>query len=99
MFEVGETLVIGAVGYVLLRLGFHPAPILLGFVLVPRFEDNFRRAMLIAHGDFGWFMTRPISAFFLTLCAAVVLGQLYVRLRRQRRTRSTTELHHDNNAR
>jgi TctA family transporter len=35
MFQVGETVVIGILGYVL-RLGFHPAPILLGFVLGPR---------------------------------------------------------------
>src|SRR6185437_16619296 len=51
MFPVGETLAIGILGYVLLRLGFHPAPILLGFVLGPRFEENFRRAMLISRGD------------------------------------------------
>ena len=44
-------LVIGMFGYILLRLGFHPAPILLGFVLGPRFEENFRRAMLISRGD------------------------------------------------
>jgi hypothetical protein len=34
-------------------LGFHPAPILLGFVLGPRFEENFRRAMLISRGNLG----------------------------------------------
>ena len=62
MFQVGETLVIGVFGYVLLRLGFHPAPILLGFVLGPRFEENFRRAMLISRGDLGVFVERPISA-------------------------------------
>jgi putative tricarboxylic transport membrane protein len=56
-FQVGEVVVIGALGYVLLRLGFHPAPILLGFVLGPRFEENFRRAMLIARGDITVFIT------------------------------------------
>jgi TctA family transporter len=50
-FQVGETVVIGIFGYILLQLGFHPAPILLGFVLGPRFEENFRRAMLISRGD------------------------------------------------
>ncbi len=50
-FQVGEVVVIGVFGYILLRLGFHPAPILLGFVLGPRFEENFRRAMLISRGD------------------------------------------------
>ena len=65
LFQVGETLVIGLVGYVLLLLGFHPAPILLGFVLGPRFEENFRRAMLISRGDVLVFVERPISAVFV----------------------------------
>jgi putative tricarboxylic transport membrane protein len=80
-FQVGEVVVIGAFGYVLLRLGFHPAPILLGFVLGPRFEENFRRAMLIARGDFSVFVTRPISAVFVGLCVLLVGTQLYVRMR------------------
>jgi TctA family transporter len=64
-FQVGEVAVIGAFGYLLLRLGYHPAPILLGFVLGPRFEENFRRAMLISRGDLGVFVERPISAVFV----------------------------------
>jgi putative tricarboxylic transport membrane protein len=81
MFQVGETLVIGILGYVLLRLGFHPAPILLGFVLGPRFEENFRRAMLISRGDIGVFVERPISAVFVLLCVLLIAVQIYVRLR------------------
>ncbi len=80
-FQVGEVVAIGAFGYVLLRLGFHPAPILLGFVLGPRFEENFRRAMLIARGDIGVFVERPISAFFVAMCVILIGTQLYVRLR------------------
>src|SRR5215467_9417225 len=81
MFQVGETVVIGILGYVLLRLGFHPAPILLGFVLGPRFEENFRRAMLISRGDIGVFVERPISAVFIGLCVLLIVLQIYVRLR------------------
>jgi TctA family transporter len=81
MFQVGETLVIGLLGYVLLRLGFHPAPILLGFVLGPRFEENFRRAMLISRGDALVFIKHPISAVFVGLCVILILAQIYVRLR------------------
>ena len=80
-FQVAEVIAIGAFGYVLLRLGFHPAPILLGFVLGPRFEENFRRAMLIARGNIGVFVERPISAFFVALCVILIGTQLYVRLR------------------
>jgi TctA family transporter len=71
-FDVGETLIIGIIGYVLLRLDFHPASILLGFVLGPRVEENFRRAMLISGGSFDTFIDRPISAIFLSLCALLI---------------------------
>ncbi len=81
MFQVGETVAIGALGYILLRLDFHPAPILLGFVLGPRFEENFRRTMLISRGDFGVFVERPISALFLLLAALLIAVQLYVYFR------------------
>ena len=82
MFQVGETVAIGLAGYLLLLLDFHPAPILLGFVLGPRFEENFRRALLISRGDILVFVEHPISAFFLLLCVVLILAQIYVRLRK-----------------
>jgi TctA family transporter len=82
MFQVGETLVIGVFGYILLRLDFHPAPILLGFVLGPRFEENFRRSLLISRGDLTTFVERPISAFFLLICVLLIGAQVYVWLRK-----------------
>jgi putative tricarboxylic transport membrane protein len=85
MFQVGETAVIGLLGYILVRLGFHPAPILLGFVLGPRFEENFRRTMLISRGDFAVFIERPISAAFIALCVLLIGLQVYVRLRGKKR--------------
>ncbi len=80
-FQVGEVVCIGLFGYILLRLGFHPAPILLGFVLGSRFEENFRRAMLISRGDILVFVERPISAVFITLCALLIGSQIYFRLK------------------
>jgi TctA family transporter len=81
LFDVGTTLFFGLFGYLLLLLRFEPAPILLGFVLGPRFEENFRRAMVIAHGDINTFVERPISAIFLALCLLLVGTQIWVRLR------------------
>ena len=81
LFGVAQTLALGLFGFVLLRLGFHPAPMLLGFVLGPRFEENFRRAMLLSDGDVLTFVERPISAVFLLLCAVLVGTQIFVRLR------------------
>jgi TctA family transporter len=88
MFQVGEVILIGILGYTLLRLGFQPAPILLGFVLGPRFEENFRRAMLISRGDLMTFVERPISAFFLLLCVVLIVAQIYFRLRAARRDKA-----------
>jgi putative tricarboxylic transport membrane protein len=70
------------IGYILLRLDFHPAPILLGFVLGPRFEENFRRSLLISRGDLTTFIERPISAFFLLICVVLIVAQVYVWLRK-----------------
>jgi TctA family transporter len=84
LFHVTETLAIGVVGYVLLVLGFHPAPVLLGFVLGPRLEENFRRALLIARGDLTTFVDLQehwISAIFLALCVVLIVGQIVVRIR------------------
>ena len=77
LFGVAQTLAIGVVGYVLLRLGFHPAPVLLGFVLGPRLEENFRRALKLSRGDFGVFVSQPISAVFLGLCIVIVGVQVW----------------------
>ena len=70
--------------YVLLRLGFHPAPILLGFVLGSRFEENFRRAMLISRGDWTVFVTRPLSAVLMAAAAALLVLAVLPTLRRKR---------------
>ena len=82
MFDVGATLVFGAFGYLLLQLGFEPAPILLGFVLGPRLEENFRRSLLLSRGSLSTFVDRPISAVFLGLCALLILAQVYAALRK-----------------
>ena len=71
---------IGLAGYILLLLGFHPAPVLLGFVLGPRLEENFRVAMLMSSGDLTVFVERPISAVFLALSAFLLAVQIYFRL-------------------
>ena len=75
---------IGVVGYVLLRLDFHPAPILLGFVLGPRLEENFRRAMIVSRGDLRVFIDRPISATFLGIAVLLVLAQVFFYVRKVR---------------
>jgi putative tricarboxylic transport membrane protein len=84
MFDVAATLAFGAFGYLLLQLGFEPAPILLGFVLGPRLEENFRRALLLSRGSLETFIDRPISAVFVGLSVLLVMAQIVAALRRAR---------------
>jgi TctA family transporter len=60
------------VGYLFVRLGCEPAPLLLGFLLGPLMEVYMRRAMLLSRGDPMVFLQRPLSLAFL-LTAVVLL--------------------------
>jgi putative tricarboxylic transport membrane protein len=63
----------GIMGYVFIKLGTEPAPLLLGFILGPMMEEHFRRALKIAHGDWSVFLTRPISACLLALVVLILI--------------------------
>jgi putative tricarboxylic transport membrane protein len=60
------------IGYLMVTMGFEPAPILLGYILGPLLEENFRRSLSITDGDLSIFVTRPISAAFLALSFGLV---------------------------
>ena len=74
----------GLLGYVLSKLRFEPAPLLLGFVLGPLLEENLRRAMILSRGDPTTFVTRPISAGLLVLALAVLVLVFLPQIRRRR---------------
>jgi TctA family transporter len=82
MFDVGSTLVFGMFGYLLIQLRFEPAPILLGFVLGPRLEENFRRSLVLSRGSLRIFTDHPISAAFLLAAALLIAVRIYARFRR-----------------
>ena len=83
-FDVVITAVFGLVGYVLIKLDFEPAPMLLGFVLGPLMEENLRRAMLIARGDPTTFLTRPISATLIAIAVFLLVIALLPMIRKKR---------------
>ena len=59
-------------GYVMVRFGCEPAPMVLGFLLGPLMEENLRRSLVLSRGDPMIFVQRPISLTLL-ICAALVL--------------------------
>ena len=56
-------------GYILVRFGCEPAPMILGFILGPLMEENLRRSLVLSRGDPMIFVQRPISAILLVLTA------------------------------
>jgi TctA family transporter len=77
LFEVGEVLFFGVTGAILLMLRFPVAPILLGYVLGPMVEENFRRALLLSRGDMMVFLQHPISATFLAISTLLIAMQIF----------------------
>ncbi len=75
--------VIGLVGFVMRVLNVPVAPCVVGLILGPLAEQQFRRALAISQGDATVFLTHPISAALLAIAALLVIGPLLVR-RRQR---------------
>jgi TctA family transporter len=81
LFHIWEVLAFGLIGALLIWLDFSAAPILLGFVLGPMVEENFRRAMLLSRGDVAVFVERPISCAFIILSALLLIGVTWSNLR------------------
>lgn len=73
--DVFITVAFGALGYLFMRLEMDPSPLMLGFILGPMLEENFRRSMLLSRGSFEVFINRPISGTLISLIAAFVLWQ------------------------
>jgi TctA family transporter len=84
LFDLWLMLGFGLIGYFFIKIGVEPAPFVLGFVLGPMLEENFRRAMLIASGDVFVFVERPISAVLLGISALLLAALLVPEIRRKR---------------
>ncbi|MGQ7793623.1 tripartite tricarboxylate transporter permease [Faunimonas sp. B44] len=91
VFDLFAVAALGAFGYGMRLLGFPPAPFLLGFVLGPMMEEHFRRAMILSHGSFEVFVTRPISLVFLVVGLLLLLWTLWGAFRSVRASPAAAE--------
>jgi putative tricarboxylic transport membrane protein len=67
------TALFGLAGYVAIKFGFEPAPLLLGFVLGRLMEEKLRQALILARGDLMTFIWNPVSAVLLMLSLGIVV--------------------------
>ena len=73
-FDVGVMLFFGVLGYFLQKADASVSPAVLGLILGPMAESNFRRALLMSEGNYGIFFTSPIAWVFLILTVITLFG-------------------------
>jgi putative tricarboxylic transport membrane protein len=82
--DVAFTAMFGLFGYLLIKLGFEPAPMLLGFVLGKLLEEKMRQALIISRGSFLTFIERPISTGLLIVAVVVLVIALLPSISKKR---------------
>lgn len=87
MFDVWLAFGFGVVGYLLKKLRFPMAPLVLAMVLGTMIESNYARALIMAKGSHAIFLERPLSLALLTIAAAALLWPILQPALRRRKTR------------
>jgi putative tricarboxylic transport membrane protein len=64
---------VGVFGYFMRRFDFPIGPLVLGTILAPQAEAQFRRALSISRGDLSIFVTRPLSLVLLVAAVLVLI--------------------------
>jgi len=73
LFDVGVALVFAAIGYLMIKLEVPKTSFLIGFILAPLLEDNFRRALQISDGSYATFFSSALgNALWLLAIVSVV---------------------------
>jgi putative tricarboxylic transport membrane protein len=72
LWDVGQMVVFGVLGYLMRKLGFSPAALVLALVLGPLAERALRQSLIISDAGMMIFVSRPISAVLVALALAAV---------------------------
>jgi putative tricarboxylic transport membrane protein len=75
--DVYIMLIMGVLGYALRKFSFDPAPLVLGLVISPIFEQSLRQSLIMSNGDYTIFFMRPISLGLLIVCAVLLTLSAY----------------------
>lgn len=82
--DVMQVAMFGVAGYILFKLKFESAPLLLGLVLGGMLEDNLRRGLVLSRGDFWLFLSQPLTMALLALAVLVVGSALLPNMSKRR---------------
>ena len=90
LFDVGQMLVFGALGYAMKKLGYSPAALVLALVLGPLAERALRQSLIISDAGLSILFMRPISAVLTVVALLAVLVPAVLAIRSAWRRRQLT---------
>ncbi|MGP0089088.1 MAG: tripartite tricarboxylate transporter permease [Xanthobacteraceae bacterium] len=80
VYEVGHSivdvwimLIMGVLGYALRKFSFDPAPLVLGLVIAPTFEQSLRQSLIMSNGNYWIFFQRPMAVALLAISVGLLL--------------------------
>jgi putative tricarboxylic transport membrane protein len=79
--ELGMLIMFGIMGYGMRLFGYPVAPVVVGLILGPMAEQQLRRALSIAQGDWITLVSTPVSAILLLISALFLIVPMIMRLR------------------
>ena len=79
--ELGMLILFGLMGYGMRLYGYPIAPVVVGLILGPMAEQQLRRALSIAQGDWTTLVSTPVSATLLGISAVFLIVPMLMRLR------------------
>ena len=71
--DVWIMLIMGMLGYGLRKFGFDPAPLVLGLVIAPTFEQSLRQSLIMSNGNYLIFFQRSIALTLLIISLCLLL--------------------------
>jgi putative tricarboxylic transport membrane protein len=79
VFDLGLLYLVGGAGFIMRIFGVPLVPAVMGLILGPIAELQFRRAMAISQGNVTVLITRPICAVLLAATVAILIGPALLR--------------------
>ena len=83
LVEAAVMCLFGVVGYLLKKLDYEGAPLILAFVLSPMLENSLRQSLIMSQGSFAIFFTRPISLIFFVVAVILLIAPVLPGLRKR----------------
>jgi putative tricarboxylic transport membrane protein len=84
VFDIMIMALFGMIGYLLRKLEFPLAPVVLTLILGPLMERSLRLSLDISQGDIGIFLESPIAVVLLSLTALILIAPAFQFFRRKK---------------